>query len=50
MVEGRGFAGRREERLRSERLRKFIEEKDSIIVIPDIAGRKIAKKTKKKRK
>jgi len=38
MVEGSGFTGRREERLRAERLRRFIEEKDRITVIPDVEG------------
>lgn len=50
MVEGRGFSGRREERIRAQRLRKFIEEKDDIIVVPDIAGEKITEKTRIKRK
>ncbi len=50
MVEGSGFSGRREERLRAQRLRKFIEEKDHIIAVPDIAGEKITKKTRIKRK
>ena len=36
MVEGRGYAGRLEERRRDKKLRKLIEEKDRIIVIPDI--------------
>lgn len=48
MVEGSGFAGRREERLRAERLRKFIEDKDRIIAIPDTVLNKTPKKIKKK--
>ncbi len=49
MVEGKGFAGRREERFRAQRLRKFIEEKDHIIVIPEVAGEKIIEKPRIKR-
>jgi|GEM_PF-3220970 len=50
MVEGKGYAGRREERLRAERLKKFIEEKDSITVIPDVEGTKTAEKERRKKK
>ena len=50
MVEGRGYAGRREERLRAERLRKLIEEKDRIVVIPDIEGIKKAEKGRSKKR
>ena len=35
MVEGRGYAGRRQERLLSQRLSKFIKERDRITVVPD---------------
>jgi hypothetical protein len=49
MVEGSGFAGRREERLRAERLRKFIEEKNKIIVFPDISEVEKVKKPNRKR-
>jgi hypothetical protein len=49
MVEGSGFAGRREERLRAERLRKFIEDKNRIVVFPDISEDGKDKKSNKKR-
>jgi hypothetical protein len=49
MVEGSGFAGRREERLRAERLRKFIEGKNKIIVFPDISEVEKVKKPNGKR-
>ena len=49
MVEGSGFAGRREERLRAERLRKFIEDKNRIVVFPDISEDEEAKKSSRKR-
>jgi hypothetical protein len=47
MVEGSGFAGRREERLRAERLRKFIDDKNSIVVFPDISEDKVKKSDRK---
>lgn len=50
MVEGRGYAGRREERLRAERLRKLIEERDRITVIPDVEGAKKPEKGKSKKR
>ena len=52
MVEGSGFAGRREERLRSERLRRFIDSREDIVVVPDISGEKGTGKaqTKKRKK
>jgi len=46
MVEGRGHAGRLEERHREKRLQRLIKEKDRIIVIPDVEA---VKKTVKKR-
>ena len=48
MVEGSGFAGRREERLRAERLRKFIEEKNKIVVFPDVSEAEKVKKPNRK--
>jgi hypothetical protein len=36
LVEGGGYSGRRQERLRAERIRTFIEEKDRIVVIPEV--------------
>jgi len=50
MVEGKGYAGRREERLRAERLRKFVEEKDRMVVVPDIEGTKATEKRRSKKK
>lgn len=48
MVEGSGFAGRREERLRAERLRKFIDDKNRIVVFPDISEEDKVKKSSRK--
>jgi len=50
MVEGKGYAGRREERLRTERVRRFIEEKDKIIVVPDVQGTKNPQKGRSKKR
>jgi len=36
LVEGGGYSGRRQDRLRAERIRKFIEEKDRIVAIPEV--------------
>ena len=50
MVEGKGYAGRREERLRAERLRRFIEGKDRITVIPDVEEKRTTEKGRDKKK
>jgi hypothetical protein len=36
LVEGGGYSGRRQERLRAERIRKFIEDKDRIVAFPEV--------------
>lgn len=51
MVEGRGYAGRLAERHREKRLRKLIDDKDRIIIIPDVEDlKKTGKKLRKIRR
>ncbi len=50
MVEGRGYAGRLAERHREKKLRKLVEEKDKIIVIPDLENIKASMKKLRKKK
>lgn len=35
MVEGKGYCGRRIERLAQKKVTKLIEDKDNIVIIPD---------------
>ena len=36
MTEGKGYCARRQERINQKKLAEFIENKDKIIVIPDL--------------
>ena len=36
MTEGKGYCARRQERLDLEKLAKFIDEKDHIVVVPEV--------------
>ena len=46
MVEGKGHAGRLEERHREKRLSRFIKDRNSVIVIPDMEDAENAGKKK----
>lgn len=36
MVEGKGYCGRRQERKNLKKLAEFVENKDKIVVVPDV--------------
>ncbi len=50
MVEGKGFTGRLEERHREKSLKRFIKEKDNIIIFPDVENTSKSRKKIKKEK
>jgi len=36
MTEGKGYCARRQERITTKKLAKFIEDMDNIVIVPDI--------------
>jgi len=45
LTEGKGYCARRQERQEMKKMQDFIENKESILVIPDVAKSKISKKS-----